>query len=543
MLPFLTQVVLALSLIPTVYILYCGLFYRYKRRSLKYLRGPPRTSFLLGTEYDLLLQTDAFHLESKWFKEYGTVFRANTYFSEDMLMISDPRALQYVLHTSGYRFPKARDVKQATRFLSGCGIANVDGEVHNRQRKALNPAFSVKQLRQFLELFQRSTSSLVAKWKQELHASLEGSSIINVSTWLPKATLDVMGESAFDYKFGALDGEETELGTAFDNIFVGSRLYPPKVELLYRSFRRDLPALVSNILLRFPTKQERKFLAFLNASKKVGKPMFEKRSKEKAIEQDSKDILSILIRANQQEDIKKSMNEDEVLSQIATFITAGHETTASTTAWMLYSLARNPKQQSRLYQEIREMRERLGPNAPTAQDLDSMPFLNAVIKETLRRYPIIPNLIREAQSDDIIPLQFPVTSVSGDAVSQIPVSKGQRVIINISMYNMLPQVWGDDAEEWNPDRFLEPSMKTTTLGVYANLLTFSAGIRACIGWRFAVIQLQALTFGLLENFEFSPPPSGELDEIQAIPFGLIMPMKKNKWEEGKQMPLFIQTRK
>lgn len=63
-----------------------------------------------------------------------------------------------------------------------------------------------------------------------------------------------------------------------------------------------------------------------------------------------------------------------------TIILAGHETTASTSGWILYALTKNPKDQDRVYKEIRELREQIGDNAPSPQDLDSMPFFNAVIK-------------------------------------------------------------------------------------------------------------------------------------------------------------------
>ncbi|KAJ3994670.1 cytochrome P450 [Lentinula boryana] len=550
MIDFIVKVSLALVLLPAIYII-CGIIHRYRQRSLSFLRGPAKTSFLLGAEYDLLHQEETGVLEEKWLSEYGTAFRASTYYSEDMLVVADPKALQYVTVTSGYRFPKPQDVRQITTFLMGRGILNVEGAIHNRHRKALNPAFSAKQLRQFLELFQRSTGRLVAKWQQEIDNPANPAnerSVLNVTAWLPKITLDVIGESAFNYKFGSLDGEETELGTIFENLFVESRLYPRKRQLLYRALRRNLPASVADFLLQFPTKEEKRFLGFLNASKRVARPLFERASNKQTTENDvqdhdNKDVLSVLVRANQEEDPRKAMSEDEVLSQMATIILAGHETTASTMTWILYALTKSPNDQGRIYQEIREMRELTGNQEPTPQDLDSMSFFNAVIKEALRLYPIVPNITREAQSDDVIPLEFPVTTVSGDEVFQIPVSKGQRVMLCLGMYNRLVQVWGDDADQWNPERFIKPSKKNTTLGVYANLMTFSAGLRACIGWRFAVMELQAILFGLLEKFEFCPPASGELDEIQAVPFGLIIPMKRGKWKEGKQMPLHVKIRK
>ncbi|KAF8832453.1 hypothetical protein HHX47_DHR1002017 [Lentinula edodes] len=337
-------------------------------------------------------------------------------------------------------------------MLFGRGIVWAEGEVHNRQRKALNPAFSASQLRQFLDLFQRSTSRLAKKWKEEELVDGTGNGkVINVTHWLPRITLDVIGESAFGYDFGALDGRANELGEIFKHMFADSRLYP--------------------------------------------------------------------------EDMRQPLITNQ-----------------ATTTWLLYELGKSLKDQSRVYDEIREMRSRIGPDVePTASDYDSMPFFNAVIKEGLRLHPIVPALIRQAASDDVIPLEFPVISESGEELSQIPVSKGQRVSVSISVYNRLTQVWGKDANEWNPERFLHESKKDTTLGVYANLMTFSAGVRACIGWRFALMELQAILFGLLEKFEFSPGPEG-LDDIQRVPAGLMIPMKKGHWMDGIQMPLRVKVR-
>ncbi|KAJ3935966.1 MAG: cytochrome P450 [Lentinula lateritia] len=529
MIIFIAKAIFALALIPIGYIVY-GLVYRYHQRSLKFLRGPANTSFFFGNVVLSIHYTETGVLEKKWFEEYGTAFRASTYFSVSSILLLDPKALQYVTVTSGYRFPKPQDVRQITAFLMGRGILNAEGVIHNRHRKALNPAFSANQLRQFLGLFQRSTRRLVENWQQELGDSASEGSVINVTKWLPKITLDVIGQSAFNYDFGSLDGKETELGTIFENLFVESRLYPREMQLLYRALRRNVPASVANVLLQFPTKEEKRFLGFLNASKRVARPLFKTASAEKMTRDQfqGKDVLSVLVHANQEEDPKKRLDEDEVLSQMATMILAGHETTASTMTWILYALTKNPKDQDKIYREIQEIRERNGDHEPSPQDLDSMPFFNAVIKESLRLYPIVPIITREAQSDDAIPLEYPITTVSGDHISQIPVNKGQRVALCLGMYNRLPQVWGHDADQWNPGRFMNPTKKRT-LGVYANLMSFSAGLRACIGWRFAVMELQAILFGLTEKFEFCPPASGELDEIQAVPFGLVIPMKKAKW--------------
>ncbi|KAJ3883015.1 cytochrome P450 [Lentinula edodes] len=522
--------------------------YRYFRRSLKFLRGPPRPSLLFGNELELTVQEEVGVLETKWFNEYGLAFRTSSCFGEDTLMIADPQALRYITMTSAYGYPKSTDSAQITTLQFGRGILSVEGEIHSRHRKVLNPAFSVTQLRQFLNLFQRTSTRLADKLQHEELGS--DGKVVNVTHWLPRATLDIIGESAFDYKFGALDGEANELSEIFKHMFADARLYPQKRTLLYRAFRRSVNTPIANLLLKFPGKQDKKMMEFSVASKRLARSLFDSALKETKLEGDtksSKDVLSVLVRSNVAEDSKKALSEDEVLSQMATLILAGHETTASTMSWLLYEITRNPKDQERLYQEISNTRERVGPGINlTANDYDSMPFFNAVIKEGLRLHPIVPNISREAGSDDNIPLEYPVTSESGERLSHVPVAKGQRISINIAMYNRLTQVWGDDANRWRPERFMNEKKKDITVGVYSNLMTFSSGVRACIGWRFALMELQAILFSLLERFQFfPPPPDGSfrgLDDIQRVPAGLMIPMKRGNWRQGVQMPLLVKLR-
>ncbi|THU75383.1 cytochrome P450, partial [Dendrothele bispora CBS 962.96] len=175
-------------------------------------------------------------------------------------------------------------------------------------------------------------------------------------------------------------------------------------------------------------------------------------------------------------DPHKCLDDNEVLSQMATIILAGHETTASTMTWMLYELARHPEDQRRVREEIQDLRKRKREARQdeefNSNDYDSMKFFNVVIKETLRLYPIVITLFRYTDRDDVIPLEEPVVSASGEKLKEIPVGKGQRVHINIMGYNKSKSIWGPDAHMWNPERFLNVK-KGSTLGVYANLLTFS----------------------------------------------------------------------
>ncbi|PIL34025.1 hypothetical protein GSI_03733 [Ganoderma sinense ZZ0214-1] len=97
-----------------------------------------------------------------------------------------------------------------------------------------------------------------------------------------------------------------------------------------------------------------------------------------------------------------------------------------------------------------------GGNEFVIEDLDS---LRNAIKETRRMHPIVVGLPRVAEKDDAIPLAQPITSTTGQVVTEIPTARGR-----------LPEVWGDDAHVWNPGRlFRIKTGKQINIGVFANL--------------------------------------------------------------------------
>jgi len=175
-------------------------------------------------------------------------------------------------------------------------------------------------------------------------------------------------------------------------------------------------------------------------------------------------------------------------------------------------------------------------------DLDGMTYMQAALKESMRLHPIIWMLGRVASRDDVIPLAFPVTTKSGEQVSAIPVKKGTIIDIAVHAYQRLPQVWGEDADEWNPDRFLDTeNIKPTSIGVYGNLLNFSGGPQGCIGWRFAVLEMLTIVATMLKHFELSLPAksveTGQQPRIYRRPSVIMMPMAEGQM--GAWMGLVI----
>lgn len=256
--------------------------------------------------------------------------------------------------------------------------------------------------------------------------------------------------------------------------------------------------------------------------------------------------------------------------------------------------------------------EATGQDDFTATDLETMHYTNAAIKETLRYHPVSPWVTRESAIDDVIPLVEPITTVSGKTIKEIPIGRGVPVLVSTCAYNRsvvsylicqrrltcsvlfyrLKSVWGEDADVWNPVRFLDPTLKDRQIpvGLVANLLTFSGGTSGCIGYvvtvrhysvsrltdrpcsiflftttdgalrkcffctcplltvltnifvLFSLTEMQSTVVDLVENFEFAPPPKEDNVVMLRAPVGPIMtPMIKGKFELRTQMPLSIRS--
>jgi cytochrome P450 len=146
------------------------------------------------------------------------------------------------------------------------------------------------------------------------------------------------------------------------------------------------------------------------------------------------------------------------------------------------------------------------------------------MQETLRVHPVGFMGARQAIEDEVIPLSQPLKLPDGRTITEIPVSKGQNIWINIPGYNRLSSIFGEDPHEFNIDRWLDNSLGDPPglVGIYSNLSSFGHGPHGCIGkrlpigslydmclpsagWRFAIYEIQTIIIELLANFEFHLP--------------------------------------
>ncbi len=102
-------------------------------------------------------------------------------------------------------------------------------------------------------------------------------------------------------------------------------------------------------------------------------------------------------------------------SEVPTFLVAGHETTATATTWALFSLTQCPEAQAKLRNQLLAV----GTDNPTMDELNALPYLDAVVRETLRIHPPVASTMRVATKDDILPLSEPVKDRNGNILDSI----------------------------------------------------------------------------------------------------------------------------
>ncbi|KAJ6593189.1 cytochrome P450 [Mycena capillaripes] len=526
-----------------IFLLCCYTTYRqFTRISVAGVRGPESSSWLLGN-MPQLFGGQVGEAEFKWQEIYGGVVRIKASFGEDRLLVTDPKALQYIYQTSGYRFHKQPERIELTRLISGRGILWADGNDHKRHRKVMLPGFGTPEAKALLPLFFSYAAQIGAKWKDIIGATADQSAVLDVTGWASRATLDAIGEAAFDYRFGAMENADNIVGTAYSNVFMDTFGSPSDASLLALSVLQYLPRCIREFLVdHVPSSGLEHIRYTAQVTTTVARELVASKSAALLQGKGSRDIMSLLVKANASENEKTKLNEDELLSQMRTIIMAGHETTANSFSWAVLELARQPKIQSRLRSEIRSMERAVqarGSYEFTTSDIESMPYLLAVVKEVLRFHPVSFNNFRQSATDDVLPLSQPITLRSGEVISELPVPKGMKVIISIAAYNRNKDVFGDDAHTFNPERWLDGSMRKpeAPVGAYANLLTFAGGLRTCIGWRFAVLELQAFLIELLSNFEFSLTP--EAMQVRREACIVMVPTVEGQREKGTQLPLRV----
>ncbi|KZT05226.1 cytochrome P450 [Laetiporus sulphureus 93-53] len=522
----------AYGLWKVIYIVIIGPY----KSPLRDLSGPPNPSWISGNMLQIL-KADHSVLHEAWTEKYGPTIKYKGWLNRDRLYTLDTRALNHVLsHSMDYQKPWL--ARYSLGQILGEGLLVVEGEQHHQQRRIMNPAFGPAQIRELTEIFIEKAMQLRDVWSAKI-AEHSAPMRIDVLNGLSKMTLDVIGLAGFNYHFDALntEGKGNELNQAF--------------EVLFRSLTG--PSLIVTLKALFPPlrlipdRRSSRMAAAQKVMKRIGMQLIAERKAEiaKAIQSGQKendtglqgrDLLTLLIKANMATDLPESqrLSDEDVLAQVPTFLVAGHETTSNATMWCLFALTQAPEVQEKLREELWNVPT----DNPTMDELNELPYLDAVVRETMRVHAPVPNTIRIAVKEDVIPLNTPYADIHGELHDSIRVTKDTPIFIPILAINRSKALWGEDAFEFKPERWASiPEAVQNIPGVWGNMMSFLGGPRSCIGYRFSLVEMKALIFTLVRAFEFElAVPASDIIKKSAV---VQRPLVRSEKEKGAQMPLLI----
>jgi cytochrome P450 len=380
-----------------------------------------------------------------------------------LFIVSDPDLVDRVLVKEAEHFPKSDLMAKVLSLLLGNGIFVSNGEVWRKQRRMMEPAFSQARIQDVFSLMRDATLAM----GERLAASEDGS-VLAVDEEMTHVTGDIIFRTIFSralkreeairifYAFGRLQellnpqGIWALLGIP-RFLWFGRRAATEQAEVIRDLLDRDVEARLRESASGAPPKA---------------------------------DILGSLLKAVDPETGDK-FSRKELVDQIALVFMAGHETSASALAFGLYLIAMRPDIQERMH---REATAAFGDREPEFSDMRHLKLTRDVLRETLRLYPTLPLLGREATR----PEQMRSRSIK----------PGSLIFVSPWIIQRHRKLW-DRPDEFDPDRFARPETKESVRCAY---LPFSAGPRVCLGASFAMQEGVLILAYLVRHFRFEPVP-------------------------------------
>ncbi|CAF3504440.1 hypothetical protein SNK03_002265 [Fusarium graminearum] len=306
---------------------------------------------------------------------------------------------------------------------------------------------------------------------------------VDASDNFTRLALDTLALCAMDFRFNSYYKEELH----------------PFIEamgdfLLESGNRNRRPAFAPNFLYRAAND---KFYADIALMKSVADEVVATRKQNPT---DRKDLLAAMLEGVDPQTGEK-LSDDNITNQLITFLIAGHETTSGTLSFAMYHLLKNPEAYNKLQKEIDEV---IGRDPVTVEHLTKLPYLSAVLRETLRISSPITGFGVEAIED---------TFLGGKYL----IKKGETVLSVLSRGHVDPVVYGPDAEKFVPERMLDDEFARLNKEFPNCWKPFGNGKRACIGRPFAWQESLLAMALLFQNFNFTQTdPNYELQIKQNL---------------------------
>ncbi|CAN6312617.1 unnamed protein product [Urochloa humidicola] len=406
-----------------------------------------------------------------WKVEYGAPF-LYWFGPQPRICLFDYESVRQVLWNKSGHFTKT-DAHPTILALLGKGLVFVEGTDWVRHRRVVNPAFAMDKLKMMVATMAGCAERLIKECEGLASNNKNREVEVELNKHFQELTAEVISRTAFgsSYKEGKeiFHAQRQLVGIAtatFLNVQLpGFRYLPTKRNrlkwMLEKKMNTTLMAIIQTRL----------------ASKGSGY---------------GDDLLGLMLEAcfmteqgERRDELTLTM--DEIIDECKTFFFAGHETTSHLLTWTMFLLSVYPEWQERLREEV--LRE-CGKANPTADMLSKLKEMTMVLLETLRLYGPVVNMLRKPISDI--------------RLGSLSIPKGTGIAIPIPILHRDKEVWGPNANEFDPLRFQNGI--TNAAKTPQALLGFSIGPRSCIGQNFAMLEAKSVMTMILQKFSFTLSP-------------------------------------
>jgi cytochrome P450 len=375
-------------------------------------------------------------------RQYGDVFRmrAGPYVTHT---VAHPDHVKRVLLDRQKNYPRSW-VYDRTKVGPGEGLVTTEGAAWRRLRRMSQPAFDAPRVAAQAAMMTAMTAAMLGRWCAHARG---GGGPLDVADEFMGLTLQIAGRALMGID---LKGQAARVAPAVTTALeyvehrLNHRLYPHPVvptprNLRFRRAMSTLDGLVYEIIA----------------------------ARRREAGRDTGDLLSMLLAARD-ETTGAGLTDRELRDQVFTFLIAGYETTAVALAWTAFALSGHAEADHRLREEVAGV---LGGRAPTVDDLPRLAYTRRVIEESLRLYPPVYAVARDAREDD--------------EIGGYHIPAGSTIILSPYITHRHPEFW-PDPDEFDPDRFTPDRSAGRPRFAW---FPFLGGPHQCIGQEFAMMEV------------------------------------------------------
>jgi cytochrome P450 len=387
-----------------------------------------------------------------------------------LFIVNEPGAIKHVLIDNAANYQKTEIGRRILEPGLGKGLITLEGDTWKAHRRTMSPAFDHRSIRSYTPVMTGAAEELLAEWGR-----LSVGESIDVADAMMEVTLKIISRTMFS---SDSDDIMAIMGHAAGRY--QAKVRPNILDLV------GLPVWIAGAGRHRAAKR-----AFFEFDTVIDR-LIETRAGDRST--GPKDLLARLIAARD-EQTGGGMSAQEVRDHVITIFMAGHETTAMAMTWTWFLLSQHPREESKLHAELDAV---LGGRAPGAEDLDKLTYTRMVIDESMRVYPPVHTIAREA--------------MGGDRLAGRTVPQGSVVVISPWVLHRHRKLWPHPGR-FDPERFSPAQSASRPRFSY---LPFGGGRRICIGAAFAIAEATILLACLAQRYVLRLKPGHPVE-----PQGLI----------------------